>query len=76
VVLTPDRFLAEGRAMSQSSKNLIIGLTGSLGSGCTTLSNALADKGFKRVSISRLIKDRFRELHEGLEPTQESYGPD
>lgn len=62
--------------MNQSSKNLILGLTGSLGSGCTTLSEALADKGFKRVSISSLIKDKFRELHPGKEPTQASYGPD
>ncbi len=74
--LTPDRFLAEGRAMSQSSKNLILGLTGSLGSGCTTLSKALADKGFRRVSISSLIKDKFKELHTGQEPTQASYGAD
>jgi len=62
--------------MAQVHTNLIIGLTGSLGSGCTTLSEALADRGFKRVSIPSLIKDRFKTLHQGKEPTQASYGSD
>jgi deoxycytidylate deaminase/cytidylate kinase len=62
--------------MSQSCKNLIIGLTGSLGSGCTTLSKALEDKGFKRISLSHLIRTKFGELHPGKEPAQASYGPD
>jgi deoxycytidylate deaminase/cytidylate kinase len=56
--------------------NLIIGLTGSLGSGCTTLSEALVDREFKRVSIPSLIKERFRKLHREKEPTQASYGQD
>jgi deoxycytidylate deaminase/dephospho-CoA kinase len=62
----------KGRAMS----HLIIGLAGSLGSGCTTLSEALKDKRFKRVSISSLIKDKFKGLHPGMEPTQAGYGAD
>jgi deoxycytidylate deaminase len=66
----------KGRAMSQTHTNLIIGLTGSLGSGCTTLSEALKDEGFKRVSVSSLIKGKFRELHPGKESTYASYGPD
>ena len=69
-------FYAEGRAMNHTSGRLIIGLTGSLGSGCTTLSKALEDRGFKRISISSLIKSKFRDLHEGKEPTRASYGPD
>jgi len=62
--------------MNHNSGKLIIGLTGSLGSGCTTLSQALEKAGFKRVSISQPIKNKFRELHEGKDPTRDSYGPD
>ncbi|HPC95301.1 MAG TPA: deaminase [Sedimentisphaerales bacterium] len=62
--------------MDRTSGKLIVGLTGSLGSGCTTLSKALEDRGFKRVSISSLIKDKFRALHQGKEPSRASYGPD
>jgi len=62
--------------MSHSSDKLIIGLTGSLGSGCTALSTALEKEGFERISVSQPIKKRFRELHEGKDPTPESYGPD
>ncbi len=40
------------------------------------LSEALGDNGFKRVSISSLIKSKFRELHLGKEPTLAGYGPD
>jgi len=63
--------------MNHNSGKLIIGLTGSLGSGCTTLSQALEDvHDYKRVSISKQIKEKFRELHDGKEPRLESYGPD
>ncbi|MBN1509499.1 MAG: hypothetical protein JW955_21810, partial [Sedimentisphaerales bacterium] len=68
--------VAKGRTVSQTHTNLIVGLVGSLGSGCTTVSEAPAEEGFKRVSIPSLIKDKFRELHPGRKPTQESYGPD
>ncbi len=66
----------KGRTVSQTHTSVIIGFTGSLGSGCTKLSEALVDKGFKRVSIPALIKDEFRRLHRGKEPTLASYGPD
>jgi len=55
-------------------EKFIIGLTGSVGSGCTTLSNVLAECKFQRISISDLIKNKFRELHE-KEPNKDSYGP-
>lgn len=51
----------------------VLGLTGSVGSGCTTLSEVLEDCGFCRVSLSTLIKKKFREIH-GKEPTRESFG--
>jgi dCMP deaminase len=53
----------------------IIGLTGSLGSGVSTISNILGDKKFHKVSVSDKIKEKFRELHQ-CEPTLEEYGPD
>jgi dephospho-CoA kinase len=60
--------------MSNDKNRFIIGLTGSVGSGCTTLSKVLEECGFKRISISDLIKDKFREIHK-KEPTKDSYGP-
>jgi len=62
--------------MTGTPKNFVIGLTGSLGSGCTTLSKALESKGFKRISLSDPIKDKFRQLNPGKEPTKESFGED
>ena len=62
--------------MNHNSGKLIIGLAGSLGSGCTSLSKALKDDGFERISISQPIKAKFRELHKGKDPTPESYGSD
>ncbi|HUS72703.1 MAG TPA: AAA family ATPase [Sedimentisphaerales bacterium] len=62
--------------MTDTPKNFVIGLTGSLGSGCSTLSRALESKGFKRISLSDPIKDKFRELNPGKEPTKDSFGED
>jgi deoxycytidylate deaminase len=62
--------------MSDTPQNFVIGLTGSLGSGCTTLSMALENNGFRRISLSDPIKDKFRELHQGKELTSESFGND
>jgi deoxycytidylate deaminase len=62
--------------MTDTSKNFVIGLTDSLGSGCSTLSRALERKGFKRISLSDPIKDKFRKLNPGKEPTKESFGED
>ena len=62
--------------MSYALDNFVIGLTGSLGSGCTTLSESLSNKGFKRISVSELIKQKFKELHKGKEPNLESFGED
>ena len=62
--------------MADSLKNFVIGLTGSLGSGCSTLSRALESKGFKRISLSDPIKAKFRELHPGKELTKDSFGED
>ncbi len=62
--------------MTDTPKNFVIGLTGSLGSGCSTLSKALENKGFKRISLSDPIKDKFRELHKGAEPNKDRFGED
>jgi len=59
-----------------SGPSIVLGLTGSVGSGCTTLSKGLEkQQGFKRVSISEAIKTKFREIH-GKEPTLSDYGAD
>jgi deoxycytidylate deaminase/dephospho-CoA kinase len=64
------------RRDDMSKPNFVLGLTGSVGSGCTTLSKGLEKhQGFKRVSISEAIKAKFRQLH-GKEPTLSSYGED
>ena len=62
--------------MTDAARNFVIGLTGSLGSGCSTLSRALESKGFKRISLADPIKDKFRELYSGMEPTKDSFGED
>ena len=62
--------------MSDAPKNFVIGLTGSVGSGCTTLSKILVEDRFKRISIPELIKQKFKELHKGEEPNLESFGKD
>jgi dephospho-CoA kinase len=40
---------------------IIIGLTGSFGSGCSTLGAALADIGFKVISLSKPVHDIWKE---------------
>ncbi len=62
--------------MTDAPRNFVIGLTGSLGSGCSTLSRALESKGFKRISLSDPIKDKFRGLNPGKKPTKDSFGED
>ena len=62
--------------MSDAVENFVIGLTGSVGSGCTTLSKILVEDRFKRISIPELIKQKFKELHKGEEPNLESFGKD
>src|SRR4030042_4930397 len=61
--------------MSKPSDKFVIGLTGSIGSGCTTLSYALEENGFKRISISNFIKEKFRKLYK-KEPTLKGSDPD
>jgi deoxycytidylate deaminase len=61
--------------MSHTQNNIVIGLTGSLGSGCTSLSRALEDKGFKRISLSDPIKEKFRKLHSDKNPDN-TFGED
>ncbi len=58
-----------------SSSSFVIGLTGPIGSGCTTLSQGLAQKGFRSVSVSDLIKQKFKEIHK-KEPTLKGFGED
>jgi deoxycytidylate deaminase len=69
------QYVLEG-VLTDTSERFVVGVTGSLGSGCTTLSKTLEKKGFKRVSISDAIKQKFRELNPGKEPTRQSFGPD
>jgi deoxycytidylate deaminase len=66
------------RNVTVVSNKFVIGLTGPIGSGCTTLSQGLEGlekEGFKRISLSKLIKEKFVELHH-KEPTLISYGED
>ncbi len=64
----------ESSSRGSEEERFIVGLTGSVGSGCTTLSNVLVECGFRRVSISDLIKQKFQDIH-GKEPTKDAYGP-
>ena len=58
-------------------RSLVLGLTGSVGSGCTDLSKGLEKhNGFTRVALSDAIKEEFRRIHPEKEPTLESFGSD
>jgi len=49
--------------MAIANDALIIGLTGSFGSGCSTLREALADKGYKDIALSKFVRQRWQELN-------------
>lgn len=42
-------------------ERIIIGLTGSFGSGCTTISNVLQERGFETISLSLFLKKEAEE---------------
>ena len=44
---------------------IAIGLTGSFGSGCTTLRETLAEKEFTTFSLSKIIHEKWREMNPG-----------
>ena len=41
----------------------LLGLTGSFGSGCTTLGKALKESSFRYYSLSKLVREKWEELH-------------
>jgi len=43
--------------MSKSKDRLVVGLSGSFGSGCSTLKNSLVELGFEPFSLSKFVKD-------------------
>ena len=45
--------------MASASNTLAIGLTGSFGSGCSTLARALASRGFQPISLSLPLKENW-----------------
>ena len=46
--------------MNHAPENFVIGLTGSLGSGCSTVSRILEDNGFTQGSDSTLVSERAK----------------
>lgn len=61
--------------MGLNRDSLMLGVTGSFGSGCTTLAEALAGFGYKRVSLSAAVRDHFAELHSQTLPSGELSSP-
>lgn len=51
--------------MSTYKGTLIVGLTGSFGSGCTTLCKSLEKMGFKSFSLSNIVKKIWEEQNPG-----------
>jgi len=47
--------------MSENKDKLVLGLTGSFGSGCTTLSHSLEKLGFTRLSLSSYVRKVWSE---------------
>lgn len=50
---------------------LIVGLTGSFGGGCSTLRESLAESGYKPVSLSSIVRDKWQECNPG-KPMEEA----
>jgi len=61
--------------MGLNRDGLMLGVTGSFGSGCTTLAGALANFGYKRVSLSASVRDHFSELHSRTLPSGQPSSP-
>jgi deoxycytidylate deaminase len=68
IIRTIDDSAAKSMTIAQDA--VIIGLTGSFGSGCSTLANALAKNGFIVVSLSKLVRDTWEEKAGGKEPSR------
>ena len=47
---------------------IVIGLTGSFGSGCSTLGDGLAGAGFKVISLSKVVHDIWKERNPDKPP--------
>ncbi|OHB53589.1 MAG: hypothetical protein A2Y07_04530 [Planctomycetes bacterium GWF2_50_10] len=60
--------------MGLNQCEIIIGLTGSIGSGCSTVAKSLATEGFEQISLSNPIKKKFEEIY-NQKPTLEDFGP-
>jgi len=56
--------------MSKRKDRLVVGLTGSFGSGCSTLKNSLVKLGFEPFSLSKFVKDAWHK--ETGKPTEEA----
>ncbi len=53
---------------------LVIGISGSFGSGCSTLSESLKDKGFERVSLSDFVREEWLNKNPGKQITDANRG--
>ncbi len=58
---------SHSKSYMQTDNGLIIGLTGSFGSGCSTLTKAFKNKKFEGYSLSDIIWDKWREDNPGKE---------
>ena len=54
--------------MANESKNITLGLTGSFGSGCSTLAEALKAHGFQRITLSSAIRAEWAKASTGTTP--------
>jgi deoxycytidylate deaminase len=60
------------RLMAIAKDALIIGLTGSFGSGCSILAAALSPKGFKTISLSEPIHSEWKKQNKDKPPEAET----
>lgn len=49
--------------VTNEAKTIVLGLTGSFGSGCTTLATGLIQSGYRRIALSKAIRDEWSRLH-------------
>jgi|CXWL01.1.fsa_nt_gi dCMP deaminase len=56
--------------MVSEDRKITLGITGSFGSGCSTLAAALNEQGYERITLSAAIKTEWANLHAGTTPSR------
>jgi dephospho-CoA kinase len=59
-------------SMPTVENNIVLGLTGSVGSRCSTMAKALQDMGFRVYSLSKLVKKVWEDRNPGKQAEKDA----